>query len=404
MSSLFRPAAPAASASADHKIRVAVLGASGSVGSQTLDVCRANRDKIEVVALSVYDSRETLIRLVHEFHPRYANVTNALHKGDASLENLGLTHAVDLSFGAKALEDLVDADDIDVVVCAIVGASGMRVGARALKAGKTLGYANKESIVVAGDILMPLVRPGKLIPIDSEHSAIFQCLVGEDTSLLDSIWLTCSGGPFYGMSRKELATKTAADALRHPTWHMGPKITIDSATLMNKGLEVLEATRLFDCSIDQVKVLIHPESKIHSMVQFKDGSVKAQLGPSDMRLPIQYALSYPTRWDTPSPQLPDWREVASLHFGSPDLEAFGCLRLAIEAGRVGKSLPCVLNAANEVVNLAFREGRCGFLDIERVVEQTLDASEAEVVESLAQLEEIDARARSIASSLLNAYE
>lgn len=402
MSSLFRPAAPAASASADHKIRVAVLGASGSVGSQTLDVCRANGDKIEVVALSVYDSCETLIRLVHEFHPRYANVTNALHKGDASLENLSLTRAVDLSFGAKALEDLVDADDIDVVVCAIVGACGMRVGARALKAGKTLGYANKESLVVAGDILMPLVRHGKLIPIDSEHSAIFQCLVGEDTSLLDSIWLTCSGGPFYGMSRKELATKTAADALRHPTWHMGPKITIDSATLMNKGLEVLEATRLFDCSIDQVKVLIHPESKIHSMVQFKDGSVKAQLGPSDMRLPIQYALSYPTRWDTPAPQLPDWREVASLHFGSPDLEAFGCLRLAIEAGSVGKSLPCVLNAANEVANLAFREGRCGFLDIERVVEQTLDASEPEDVESLAQLEEIDARARSIASSLLNA--
>lgn len=402
MSSLFRPAAPTPRTSADHKIRVAVLGASGSVGSQTLDVCRANRDKIEVVALSVYDSCETLIRLVHEFHPKYANVTNALHKGDASLESL--SSSVRLSFGAEALEDLVDADDIDVVVCAIVGACGMRVGARALKAGKTLGYANKESLVVAGDILMPLVRPGKLIPIDSEHSAIFQCLVGEDTSLLDSIWLTCSGGPFYGMSRTELAGKTASDALRHPTWHMGPKITIDSATLMNKGLEVLEATRLFDCSIDQVKVLIHPESKIHSMVQFKDGSVKAQLGPSDMRLPIQYALSYPTRWDTPSPELPDWREVASLHFGSPDLEAFGCLRLAIEAGRVGKSLPCVLNAANEVANLAFREGRCGFLDIECVVEQTLDASEAEVVESLAQLEEIDARARSIASSLLNASE
>lgn len=400
MSSLFRPAAPAPRTSADHKIRVAVLGASGSVGSQTLDVCRANRDKIEVVALSVYDSCETLIRLVHEFHPKYANVTNTLHKGDASLESL--SSSVRLSFGRESLEDLVDADDIDVVVCAIVGACGMRVGARALKAGKTLGYANKESIVVAGDILMPLVRPGKLIPIDSEHSAIFQCLVGEDTSLLKSIWLTCSGGPFYGMSRTELADKTASDALRHPTWHMGPKITIDSATLMNKGLEVLEATRLFDCSIDQVKVLIHPESKIHSMVQFKDGSVKAQLGPSDMRLPIQYALSYPTRWDTPSPELPDWREVASLHFGSPDLEAFGCLRLAIEAGRVGKSLPCVLNAANEVANLAFREGRCGFLDIERVVEQTLDASEAEVVESLAQLEEIDARARSIASSLLNA--
>lgn len=402
MSSLFRPAAPAPRTSADHKIRVAVLGASGSVGSQTLDVCRANRDKIEVVALSVYDSCETLIRLVHEFHPKYANVTHALHKGDASLESI--SSSVRLSFGREALEDLVDADDIDVVVCAIVGACGMRVGARALKAGKTLGYANKESLVVAGDILMPLVRPGKLIPIDSEHSAIFQGLVGEDTSLLDSIWLTCSGGPFYGMSRKELAGKTASDALRHPTWHMGPKITIDSATLMNKGLEVLEATRLFDCSIDQVKVLIHPESKIHSMVQFKDGSVKAQLGPSDMRLPIQYALSYPTRWDTPSPQLPDWREVASLHFGSPDLEAFGCLRLAIEAGHVGKSLPCVLNAANEVANLAFREGRCGFLDIERVVEQTLDASEAEVVESLAQLEEIDARARSIASSLLNASE
>jgi 1-deoxy-D-xylulose-5-phosphate reductoisomerase len=281
----------------------------------------------------------------------------------------------------------------------VVGAAGIEAGLEALRAGKVLAYANKESIVVGGDLLMPLVKPGQLIPVDSEHSAIYQCLVGERHGDLKRIWLTCSGGPFYGRTVDELERITAADALAHPTWSMGPKITIDSATLMNKGLEVLEAHHLFDVSVDDVRVLVQRQSRIHSMVEFVDGSVKAQLGPSDMRIPIQYALSYPERWDAPCEPV-DWCAEPALSLGEADEKTFGCLALAREAGRVGGTLPCAMNAANEVANAAFRANACGFLDIERVVGSVMDMTRVERVESLRQLQECDALARQQAREVL----
>ena len=378
-------------------LRVAVLGCSGSIGTQTLDVCRQHADKLQVVALSVHGSTDFLVKAAREFGVAHACVADEAHAGDPVLSEL--PEDCELTVGAQALSELAVLDDVDCVVNALVGAAGIRAGYRALEAGKALAYANKESIIVAGDLLMPLAEPGMLIPVDSEHSAIFQSLVGERTREVHRIWLTCSGGPFYGRSRDELAGVTAADALAHPTWLMGAKITIDSATLMNKGFEVLEAHHLFDVGVDDVRVLVHRQSRIHSMVEFVDGSTIAQLGPSDMRIPIQYALSYPERWESPSERI-DWCFEQPLTFGEADEESFGCLALAREAGRVGKTMPCVLNAANEVANAAFRRDQCGFLDIERIVAAALEAHDPQRVESLEQLEEIDGWARSFARACL----
>lgn len=378
-------------------LRVAILGASGSIGTQALDVCRQHADKLSVVALSVHVSTDVLVRVARELGATHAVVTDVAHRDDPILSELPA--GCSCAFGHEALTDLVRLDDVDCVLNAVVGFAGIEAGCAALKAGKVVTYANKESIVVGGDLLMPLAEPGRLIPVDSEHSAIYQCLVGERHRELHAIWLTCSGGPFRGMTRKRLAGVTAADALRHPTWRMGPKITIDSATLMNKGLEVLEACQLFEVGIDEVTVLVHPQSRIHSMVEFADGSVKAQLGPSDMRLPIQYAFSYPERWETPASRV-DWRTVSDLAFEEPDEEAFGCLALAREAGRGGGTLPCAMNAANEVANRAFREDRCGFLDIEACVSHVMEHSEVMPVESMGQLVDIDARSRELASRFL----
>ena len=371
-------------------LRVAVLGCSGSIGTQTLDVCRKHADKVEVVALSVFGSTDALVAAAREFGVRYACVADEAHADDAILSELP-EHCA-LSVGSQALADLASLDDVDCVVNALVGAAGIQAGYQALRADKVLAYANKESIIVAGDLLMPLAKPGMLIPVDSEHSAIFQCLVGERTREAKRLWLTCSGGPFYGRTREELARVTAADALAHPTWQMGAKITIDSASLMNKGFEVLEAHHLFEMGIDDVRVLVQRQSRIHSMVEFVDGSTIAQLGPSDMRIPIQYALSYPERWESPSESI-DWCHEQPITFGEADEKTFGCLALAREAGRVGGTMPCVLNAANEVANEAFRKDRCSFLDIERVVSAAMDAHDVEPVQSLEQLEHIDAWAR-----------
>jgi 1-deoxy-D-xylulose-5-phosphate reductoisomerase len=378
-------------------LRVAVLGCSGSIGTQTLDVCRQHPDRLRVVALACDTSTEALARAAREFSATSVAVANPAHAHDAALE--GLPSGCALGVGPEAVVALTQLDEVDCVVNAMVGFAGIEAGFAALGADKVLAYANKESIVVAGDLLMPLVATGRLIPVDSEHSAIYQCLVGERTSEVHCLWLTCSGGPFYGMGREELARVTAADALAHPTWTMGPKITVDSSTLMNKGLEVLEAHQLFEVPIDRIRVLVQRQSRVHSMVEFSDGSVKAQLGPSDMRIPIQYALSYPERWETPSPRV-EWRHEPAITFGEADEEAFGCLALAREAGRQGGTLPCVMNAANEVANAAFRAGACGFLDIERVVRQTMAEAHAERVESLAQLEEVDARSREVARGFL----
>lgn len=377
---------------------MALLGASGSIGTQALDVCRQHADRLSVVALSVHASTDMLVRAAREFGVAHVAVTDGAHRDDPILSELPT--GCSCSFGHEALTDLVRLDDVDCVLNAVVGFAGIEAGFAALRADKVVTYANKESIVVGGDLLMPLARPGRLIPVDSEHSAIYQCLVGEQRRAPHAIWLTCSGGPFRGMTREQLARVTATDALRHPTWRMGPKITIDSATLMNKGLEVLEASQLFDVGIDDVTVLVHPQSHIHSMVEFADGSVKAQLGPSDMRLPIQYAFSYPERWEPPAPRV-DWRTVSDLVFEAPDEETFGCLALAREAGRRGGTLPCAMSAANEVANRAFRENRCGFLDIEACVTHVMERSEVVPVESLGQLVDIDMRSRELAGRFLS---
>lgn len=378
-------------------LRVAVLGCSGSIGTQTLDVCRQHADKVEVVALSAYGSTKALVDAAREFGVAHVAVADRAHAHDAVLDELPAGCV--LGTGPEAVVELGVLDEVDCVVSAVVGAAGIEAGLAALRAGKVLAYANKESIVVGGDLLMPLVAPGQLIPVDSEHSAIYQCLVGERLRDVRRIWLTCSGGPFYGRSREQLAGMTAADALAHPTWNMGPKITIDSATLMNKGLEVLEAHHLFNVEVDAIRVLVQRQSRIHSMVEFCDGSVKAQLGPSDMRIPIQYALSYPERWDAPCDAV-DWCFEPPLTLGEADEQAFGCLALAREAGRVGGTLPCAMNAANEVANAAFRSGECGFLDIERIVRVVMDKTSPERVDSLEQLEECDARARVWAREVL----
>jgi 1-deoxy-D-xylulose-5-phosphate reductoisomerase len=380
------------------RLRVAVLGASGSVGRQTLDVCRQHADKLEVVALSVHSNIGFLIDRVHEFGVKHVVVADADLEKDPRAATLA--EMADVRFGVSALDDLCRLDEVDCVLDALVGEVGIGAAYASITADKRLALANKEALVVGGDLLMPLAKPGQMLPVDSEHSAIFQCLVGESHDTIHKIWLTCSGGPFYGMTRAELEHVTAAQALAHPNWKMGPKITIDCATLMNKGLEVLEAHHLFDVAIDDIEVLVHRQSTVHSMVEFADGSTKAQLGPTDMRIPIQYAFSWPDRWETPSERI-DYRTVAPMTFGAPDPDTFRCLALALEAGRIGGTMPCVMNAANEIANQAFRDGRIGFCDIDRVVEAVMHATTAEKVESLAQIAQVDAASRAQANRIID---
>ena len=380
------------------RTRVAILGCTGSIGTQALDVCRQHADKLEVVALSAHSKTEDLVRFAIEHRVRHVAVTSADHAGDAVLSELPADCT--LHTGTRAAEELAELDDVDVVLVAIVGAAGLSASHAVLKSGRRLALANKESMVVGGDLLMPMVAPGQMLPVDSEHGAIFQCLLGENPREAHCIWLTCSGGPFYGRSLDELAGVTRHDALAHPTWNMGAKITIDSATLMNKGLERLEAMHLFDMDLDRINVLIQRESKIHSMVEFTDGSVMAHLGASDMRIPIQYAFSYPERWATPAPRV-DFRELAQLTFGAPDMDSFRSLKLAEIAGRQGGTLPCVLNAANEVAVDAFLHDSCTFTGIADVVESCMDAHDCQAVSSFEQLADVDAWARARARDVIS---
>ena len=386
-------AAPAAA----PRQRVAILGCTGSIGAQALDVCRQHADKLQVVALSAHTRVRELVAAAREFGAARVAVTDPAHAGDPALSDLPAgTRA---RCGAQAAVDICLEDDVDTVLVAIVGAAGLAASHAVLTAGKRLALANKESLVVGGELLMPLARPGQLLPVDSEHSAIFQCRQGEDPARVHRIWLTCSGGPFYGRTRGELAAVTREQALAHPTWRMGAKITIDSATLMNKGLERIEAMHLFGVGIDDIEVVIQRESKIHSMVEYADGSVIAHLGASDMRIPIQYALSYPDRWETPAPRI-DFRELGGLTFGAPDAEAFRCLALAEEAGRARGTLPCVMNAANEVAVASFLAGECAFTAIDACVEHVMDAHAVERVETIEQLLAWDAWARRQAAAYL----
>lgn len=353
------------------KKQIAILGSTGSIGTQTLDVVRHNPDRFEVYALVANRSIDQLIAQANEFHPEVVCI------GDETLYTPLKEALSDMPCkvwaGAQAIAEMVTMPSIDVVVAAMVGYAGLRPTMEAIRAGKAIALANKETMVVAGEIICDLARTyhSPILPVDSEHSAIFQSLVGEDCNQIEKILLTASGGPFRTFTKEQMQQVTAAQALKHPNWEMGAKITIDSASMMNKGFEVIEAKWLFGVDYNQIEVLVHPQSIVHSAVQFKDGAIKAQLGAPDMRLPIQYALTFPERVASDFPRA-NLLDLGGLTFEQPDPERFPNLRLAYEAIARGGNMPCVLNAANEVVNLAFRQGNCGFLEMSERIAETMN--------------------------------
>ena len=350
--------------------QLCILGSTGSIGTQTLDIVRAYPDRYSVYALCAHRSVDKLVEQAQEFHPEVVCIADeSLYENlQSAISNLQCK----VWAGPDAIAQVVTMPSIDVVVAAMVGYAGLRPTIEAIKAGKTIALANKETLVVAGEIICDLASQyhTPILPVDSEHSAIFQSLVGEEQSEIEKILLTASGGPFRTFSLEQMQSVTAADALKHPNWSMGAKITIDSASMINKGFEVIEAKWLFGVPVEKIQVLVHPQSIVHSAVQFTDGAIKAQLGAPDMRLPIQYALSFPERLASDFPRA-DLLSLSNLTFEKPDLERFPNLGLAYEAMRRGGNMPCVLNAANEVANLAFREGRCGFLQMSDIIAQTM---------------------------------
>ncbi|MCQ2338408.1 MAG: 1-deoxy-D-xylulose-5-phosphate reductoisomerase [Paludibacteraceae bacterium] len=351
-------------------MKLAILGSTGSIGCQTLDVVKWHPDRYEVYALVANNSAEKLIAQAREFQPEIVVINNEAHyvKVKEALSDL----PIKVFAGSEAIDQIVEMKCVDTVVTAMVGYAGLRSTIAAIKAGKRIALANKETLVVAGEMITEMAERyhAAIVPVDSEHGAIFQCLVGEKDREVEKLIITASGGPFRKMSIEELRHVKASDALKHPTWKMGPKITIDSASLMNKGFEVMEARWLFGVKADRIDVVVHPQSIIHSMVQFVDGSIKAQMGMPDMRLPIQYALSYPDRIDSKIERM-DFGVVNNLTFEKTDIERFKNLGLAFEALKRGGNVPCVLNAANEVVVAAFLEDRIGFLEMSDVIEKVL---------------------------------
>ena len=350
--------------------QICILGSTGSIGTQALDVISQHSDRYEAYCLTANNRWQQLAEQARRFRPAAVVIANEQHY-EALTEALADLPDIKVYAGAKALDEIVEAEPIDMVLTAMVGYAGLSPTIHAIKARKKICLANKETLVVAGELICRLVAEhhAQIIPVDSEHSAIFQCLVGEDSNPIDKILLTASGGPFRTFTREQMATVTAQDALRHPTWDMGAKITIDSATMMNKGFEVIEAKWLFGVPVDKIQVLVHPQSIVHSAVQFADGAVKAQLGVPDMRLPIQYAFSFPERLPLSGDRLDLFRH--KLEFFEPDLEKFRCLALAMEAIRQGGNMPCIVNAANEVVNEGFRHGRCSFPAMADIIERTM---------------------------------
>ena len=379
--------------------QIAILGSTGSIGTQTLDVVRQHPDAFSVYALSAHRSIDLLIKQALEFNPAVVCIADETYYRPLcdALSDLPIR----VLAGEKALAEMVTMPAIDVVVAAMVGYAGLRPTIEAIKAKKTIALANKETLVVAGEIIDRLAKRHKvdILPVDSEHSAIFQSLVGEDMTSVEKLLLTASGGPFRNFTLEQMQYVTAAEALRHPNWEMGAKITIDSASMMNKGFEVIEARWLFDIPVDKIQVLVHPQSVVHSAVQFVDGSVKAQLGTPDMRMPIQYALTYPERWMSDVARL-DLFATQSLTFEEPDLKRFPNLALAYEAMNKGGNMPCVLNAANEVVNLAFREGRCGFMQMSDVIAKTMEKTMFITEPTYEDYVQTDKEARKIALELL----
>ena len=382
--------------------QIAILGSTGSIGTQTLDVVRQHPSEFSVYALSAHRSLDLLIQQALEFNPAVVCIADE-HLYQPLREALS-DLPIKVMAGEKAIAEMVTMPAIDVVVAAMVGYAGLRPTIEAIKAKKTIALANKETLVVAGEIICRLAKRHQvsILPVDSEHSAIFQCLVGEDMHSVEKLLLTASGGPFRTFTYEQMQHVTAAQALQHPNWEMGAKITIDSASMMNKGFEVIEARWLFDIPVEKIQVLVHPQSVIHSAVQFVDGSVKAQLGTPDMRIPIQYALTYPARWLSDVPRL-DLFAVKQLTFEEPDMQRFPNLRLAYEAMEKGGNMPCILNATNEVVNLAFREGKCGFLQMSEVIEQTMATTSFITEPTYEDYVQTDKEARKIAKELLKLF-
>ncbi len=386
-------------ADAIQKKRIALFGSTGSIGTQALEVIRANPTLFEAEILTAQTNADLLIKQALEFSP------NAVVIGDETLYNkvkeaLSAT-PTKVFAGEAALEETADFDNYDIMLAGIVGFAGLKPTLKAVDKGKAVGLANKETLVVAGDIVMQRAyeKRAPVIPVDSEHSAIFQCLVGEGRNKIEKIILTASGGPFLGKKPNFLVNVKRDHALQHPNWTMGAKISIDSATLMNKGLEMIEAKWLFNLQPEQIQVVIHPQSIIHSMVQFDDGSIKAQMGLPDMKLPIQYAMSFPQRIKNDFPRL-DFKKFANLGFEEPDVKTFRNLALATEALYKGGNMPCILNAANEIAVWAFLRNRIGFLDITAVVEKTMQHTAFIEKPTLQEYFETDGEARNFAASLM----
>ncbi len=379
--------------------RIAIFGSTGSIGTQALEVIAANPDKFSAEVLTAQSNDELLVEQALQFNPnvvvigdekKYSNVKEALKATD-----------VKVFCGEKALEEVAAMDCYDMMLAAIVGYAGLKPTLKAIENGKAIGLANKETLVVAGDIVMRKAVENKVpvIPVDSEHSAIFQCLVGETRNRIEKIILTASGGPFIGRKPNYLVNVKREHALQHPNWSMGAKITIDSATLMNKGLEMIEAKWLFNLKPEQIQVVIHPQSIIHSMVQFEDGSIKAQMGLPDMKLPIQYAMAFPRRIKNDFPRY-DFKKVSTLSFEEPDTKTFRNLALATEALNKGGNLPCIMNAANEFAVFAFLRNRINFLDMTNVIEKTMENIPFIAQPSLEEYFESDGEARNFAADII----
>ncbi|HYK56218.1 MAG TPA: 1-deoxy-D-xylulose-5-phosphate reductoisomerase [Flavisolibacter sp.] len=382
-----------------HIKRIALFGSTGSIGTQALEVIAQNPDKFSVEVLTGNGNDDLLIEQALKFHPnivvvgdeqKYLKVKEALAKTDTKI-----------FAGEKALEEVASMDVYDLMLAAIVGYAGLKPTLNAIKAGKAVALANKETLVVAGDIIMQTAVEKRvpIIPVDSEHSAIFQCLIGEMRNPVEKVILTASGGPFLGRKPNYLVNVKREHALQHPNWTMGAKISVDSATLMNKGLEMIEAKWLFNLQPSQIEVLVHPQSIIHSMVQFQDGSIKGQMGLPDMKLPIQYALSFPRRIQNDFPRV-DFRKIKELTFEEPDLKTFRNLPLAMEALHKGGNLPCILNAANEIAVYAFLRNRIGFLDMTDVIERTMQQVSFIQNPTLDEYFESDGEARSFAADFI----
>ncbi len=352
------------------KKSIAILGSTGSIGKQTLEVIDMHPDLFEVEVLTAQNNADLLIKQALQYKPNVVVITNEDHY--QYVQEALDPKDIKVYAGSSALEAVVEMESVDVVLTALVGYSGLKPTLKAIKAGKDIALANKETLVVAGQMVTSLAAEHQvnILPVDSEHSAIFQCIVGEFTNPIEKIILTASGGPFRGMTREQLSTVTKKEALKHPNWEMGAKITIDSATLMNKGLEVIEAKWLFGTSLDQIEVVVHPQSIIHSMVQFEDGSIKGQMGLPDMRLPIQYALGFPKRLKNNFPRF-DFTKYPQLTFEQPDMETFRNLKLAYQAIERGGNHPCILNAANEIAVSEFLADKIGFLQISEIIEECL---------------------------------